>query len=61
MQRKVDVYVKSSRPKGPDGLGEKWTEGGVSPTLNLFDLTSSVRAVTLVVETMKGNNDNANH
>ena len=48
--RTTDIYVKSCRASGPDGLGEKWTQGAVAPTLNTFDLTSAVRAVTLVVE-----------
>ena len=49
-ERITDIYVKSCRASGPDGLGEKWTQGAVAPTLNTFDLTSAVRAVTLVVE-----------
>ena len=50
-ERITDIYVKSCRASGPDGLGEKWTQGGgVAPTRNTFDLTSAVRAVTLVVE-----------
>lgn len=57
-ERITDIYVKSCRASGPDGLGEKWTQGAVAPTLNTFDLTSAVRAVTLVVEE---GCDNGNH
>ena len=57
-ERTTDIYVKSCRASGPDGLGEKWTQGVVAPTLNTFDLTSAVRAVTLVVEE---GYDNGNH
>lgn len=57
-ERKDEIYVKSCRASGPDGLGEKWTQGAVAPTLNTFDLTSAVRAVTLVVE---DDYDNGNH
>ena len=57
-KRTIDIYVKSCRASGPDGLGEKWTQGAVAPTLNTFDLTSAVRAVTLVVE---DGYDNGNH
>ena len=49
-ERTTDIYVKSRRASGPDGLGEKWTQGGVAPTPNTFDLTSAVRVVTLMVE-----------
>ena len=57
-ERITDIYVKSCRASGPDGLGKKWTQGVVAPTLNTFDITSAVRAVTLVVEECY---DNDNH
>ena len=57
-KRTTDVYVKSCRASGTDGLGEKWTQGVVAPTINTFDITSAVRAVTLVVEE---DCDNGNH
>jgi hypothetical protein len=45
------VYVKKSRPRGPDGLDERWDTDEVSPTLNDFD-NSDTRAVTLVSATV---------
>lgn len=42
------TFVKVSRPSGPEGLGERWAEQDVSPTLNNFD-NSDTRAVTLAV------------
>ena len=57
-ERITDIYVKSCCASGPDGLGEKWTQGAVAPILNTFDLTSAVWAVTLVVEE---DYDNSNH
>ena len=45
----VSTFVKVSRPRGPDGDGERWAEEGTSPTLSDFDSGDS-RAVTLVAE-----------
>lgn len=44
------TFVKVSRPMGKDGLGERWARECVSPTVNLFDLTGSSRAVVLIVD-----------
>ena len=48
------VYIKKSRPRGPDGLDERWDTDEVSPTLNDFD-NSDTRAVTLVAPTVNSN------
>lgn len=44
------TFVKVSRAKGNDGLGERWARECVSPMVNLFDNTGSTRAVVLVVD-----------
>ena len=49
-ERITDIYVKSCRASGPDGLGEKWTQGAVAPTLNTFDLASEGEANDAVVK-----------
>jgi site-specific DNA-cytosine methylase len=48
------VYIKKSRPRAPDGEGERWDTDIVSPTLNDFDNSDS-RAVTLVAPTVNSN------
>ena len=48
------VYIKKTRPHGPDGDGERWDTDDVSPTLNRFDAGDS-RAVTLVAPTVNSN------
>ena len=46
------VFVKVSRAREWGGLGERWDESEVCPTLNVFDNNGDSRAVVLVV---KGN------
>lgn len=43
----IDVFVKAARARSKDD-SETWKQGGVSPTLNIFDC-GDVRAVVLVV------------
>ena len=47
-ERITDIYVKSCRASGPDGLGEKWTQGAVAPTLTRGRASASdVHAVVI--------------
>ena len=43
------VFVKVARPTGPGGENERWAGCEVSPTLNVFDNASDVRAVVLLI------------
>ena len=47
------VFVKVSRPTGPDGENERWAAREVSPTLNIFDNMGDVRAIVLIREVRK--------
>lgn len=44
------AFVKVARPTGPGGENERWAGCEVSPTLNVFDNASDVRAVVLVIK-----------
>ena len=44
------VFVKVARPTGPGGENERWAGCEVSPTLNVFDNASDVRAVVLIIK-----------
>ena len=53
-KRKSDrkLFVKVARAREWGGLGERWDDSEVCPTLNVFDNNGDSRAVVLVV---KGN------
>lgn len=44
------AFVKVARPTGPGGENERWAGCEVSPTLNVFDNASDVRAVVLIIK-----------
>ena len=44
------AFVKVARPTGPGGENERWARCEVSPTLNVFDNASDVRAVVLIIK-----------
>lgn len=47
------AFVKVARPTGPGGENERWANCEVSPTLNVFDNASDVRAVVLIIKRSK--------
>lgn len=47
------AFVKVARPTGPGGENERWAGCEVSPTLNVFDNASDVRAVVLIIKRSK--------
>jgi len=47
------AFVKVARPTGPGGENERWAACEVSPTLNVFDNASDVRAVVLIIKRSK--------
>lgn len=47
------TFIKVSRARGKDGVGERWERMCVSPTLALFDLTGESRVCAIVVSESK--------
>lgn len=46
-------FRKSSKPKGKDGLGERWVEDSITNTLNCFEFDNDCRTPQIIVQNKK--------